>query len=196
MPVFLNYISSPSDIVIIGKIPTASAVNIYSSPCGNGCTHDCFESRTKFFVKICSIAKIFAGKIQIMVYIAVFQADTLSETCIILFERRGHMSISFQPGSKVDSLQSYIRNSDMSRNAAANTGKTTSSSAADFDTVTIQKNSAPDDKSFASVLAKKVSESVQTGVNENKVAEIRQRVETGEYRIDPARIAEHMLGYI
>lgn len=106
------------------------------------------------------------------------------------------MSISFQPGSKVDSLQSYIRNSDMSRNAAANTGKTTSSSAADFDTVTIQKNSAPDDKSFASVLAKKVSESVQTGVNENKVAEIRQRVETGEYRIDPTRIAEHMLGYI
>lgn len=104
------------------------------------------------------------------------------------------MSISFQPGSKVDALQNYIRNAEMSR-SAADTGRTAASSAADFDTVTIQKNSAPDDKSFASVLAKKVSESIQTGVSDNGVAEIRQKVETGEYRIDSARIAEHMLGY-
>ena len=81
------------------------------------------------------------------------------------------MSILFQPGSKVDTLQS------------------------DFDTVTIQKNSAPDDRSFASVLAKKVSESVQSDADSADVAEIQQEVETGEYRIDPTRIAEHMLGY-
>ena len=112
------------------------------------------------------------------------------------------MSILFQPGSKVDTLQSYLRNAEMTRTATENAGKTASSSAADFDTVTIQKNSAPDDRSFASVLAKKVSESVQSEsesvqseAESADVAEIRQEVETGEYRIDPSRIAEHMLGY-
>ena len=105
------------------------------------------------------------------------------------------MSILFQPGSKVDTLQSYLRNAEMTRTATENAGKTASSSAADFDTVTIQKNSAPDDRSFAAVLAKKVSESVQADADSADVSEIRQEVETGEYRIDPSRIAEHMLGY-
>lgn len=105
------------------------------------------------------------------------------------------MSISFQPGSgKIDSLQSYIRNSEMSRGTAGSTSRT-SSARADYDTVTIQKNSAPDEKDFASVLAKKISSSVQEGVSSEKVDEIREQVETGSYRIDPVRIAEHMLGY-
>jgi flagellar biosynthesis anti-sigma factor FlgM len=106
------------------------------------------------------------------------------------------MSISFNPNNRLNSVQNYLRNSEMKRAAHTSQSTDAARTTADFDKLNITRNETfPDDSSFASILAKKTAESVKQGISSAKVAEIRQKVQTGTYHVDATRIAEHMLGY-
>nr|WP_027872025.1 flagellar biosynthesis anti-sigma factor FlgM [[Eubacterium] cellulosolvens] len=106
------------------------------------------------------------------------------------------MSISFNPNERIHSVQTFQHSFETKH--AANSAQTTDAAKTStyYDKVSISnKETIPDDKSFAAILAKKTAAAVKQGVSSDKVAEIRQKVQTGEYHVDSTRIAEHMLGY-
>lgn len=67
---------------------------------------------------------------------------------------------------------------------------------AKFDTVSITRNSAVrSDTDFSRALAHEIARSVGEGVPKSRVAELHDRVQTGQYAVSSARVAEKLLGY-
>ena len=64
-----------------------------------------------------------------------------------------------------------------------------------FDTVTISKNSTKSDDDFVRGLVSRVTDQVNQPVSSNRVAELKELVQSGQYEPDSRRIAEKLLGY-
>ena len=65
-----------------------------------------------------------------------------------------------------------------------------------YDKVTIRKRpDAADDSSFAQMLARKLTDRLAEGDNQEKVRRLQQEVASRTYEPDARRIAERMLGY-
>lgn len=86
---------------------------------------------------------------------------------------------------KVNAISRYEKNHSASAPAAS------------YDRVSIGVKEEPemDDRTFAGALAKKAAGSMQNGVSDAKVAEIKMKIQSGTYHIDSKRIAAKMLGY-
>jgi flagellar biosynthesis anti-sigma factor FlgM len=106
------------------------------------------------------------------------------------------MSISINPNDRIHSVQNFQHGFETKHVANSAQATDISKTSTYYDKVSISnRETIPDDKSFAAILAKKTAAAVKQGVSSDKVAEIRQKVQTGEYHVDSTRIAEHMLGY-
>ncbi|MCC6095292.1 MAG: flagellar biosynthesis anti-sigma factor FlgM [Eubacterium sp.] len=104
------------------------------------------------------------------------------------------MSIHFNTNNVIDATQRYVRSNDAHQSIRNET--TADRTSADYDKVSIHgRDSGPDNADFAAVLAKKTAASVQKGVSENRIAELHDQVQSGNYHPDPERIAAHLLGY-
>lgn len=64
------------------------------------------------------------------------------------------------------------------------------------DRLTLSSNRVPaDDGTFARMLARRCADSIRGEASETKFLQIQTAVTDGTYRLDPARIAEKLLGH-
>lgn len=100
------------------------------------------------------------------------------------------MNIKFYTaGADYPNYHSLAASTDKQAPVAAKT-------AGNYDKVTIRKRpDAADDSSFAQMLARKLTDRLAEGDNQEKVRRLQQEVASRTYEPDARRIAERMLGY-
>lgn len=64
-----------------------------------------------------------------------------------------------------------------------------------YDTVTISKNSTSSDSDFVKGIVRQVKDQISRPVSSDRVAELKELYQSGQYEPDSRRIAEKLLGY-
>ncbi len=109
------------------------------------------------------------------------------------------MSIYFNTEFNPD--YSKVRNNNVPKSgkeaaAKAASSSSTSASSAVYDKVSFGSDSqTPDDETFIANLTSKIASELNMTASPDKVAQLKQDVQSGNYRADSQRIAERLLGY-
>lgn len=104
------------------------------------------------------------------------------------------LNITFRP----EDVNSYNRVGDRNRRkagAAAGAYAGVNRSSGEYDSVTIGSRETADDETFVSALTSRIANDVSRGVPAERVAQLREDVESGTYQVDSTRVAEKLLGY-
>lgn len=107
------------------------------------------------------------------------------------------MNISLNPLDKYTKVNStgYVSRGPRTKKADSE-GDSTQKTSGNYDTFSISQDNTLSDEDFTEIQTKKIASAVREGVSAERVAEIKQRVQSGEYQPDNNRIAAHMLGYL